>query len=115
MLTDAVWASLRGLVRSSGVQIDRPKGSRHPRFGDFVYPLDYGFLVDTVAGDGGGIDVWLGSGNRDDLVGVLVAVDGSKRDVELKLLLGCTAHEQAVALDASNRGSQNACLISRLG
>ena len=53
------WHCLDQLVSSSRVTIDRPKGSIHPRFEDIVYPLDYGFLEETTASDGAGIDVLL--------------------------------------------------------
>lgn len=39
--------------------IDRPKGSTHPNHSDLIYPLDYGYLEGTAAGDGHDIDVWL--------------------------------------------------------
>ena len=33
------------------VKIDRPKGSKHPKFG-FEYPLNYGYIPYTISGDG---------------------------------------------------------------
>ncbi len=38
------WTALSNLVRSATLRVDRPKGSRHPRYPDRVYPLDYGYL-----------------------------------------------------------------------
>lgn len=40
------------------VIMDRPLGSRHPREG-FIYPVNYGFIPDTVAPDGHEIDVYV--------------------------------------------------------
>ena len=40
------------------VQIDRPLGSRHPKHG-FVYELNYGYIPDTVSGDGEELDVYI--------------------------------------------------------
>lgn len=57
----AFWAALDELVATSTVRIDRPKGTAHPRYPSFIYPLDYGYLEGTQAADGGGIDVWVGS------------------------------------------------------
>lgn len=34
------------------VVIDRPLGSRHPEFKDTIYPINYGYVVDVIAGDG---------------------------------------------------------------
>ena len=55
------WKALDELVSKSEVIIDRPKGTVHPKFPDFVYKVDYGYLKDTSSMDGAGIDVWLGS------------------------------------------------------
>ena len=35
----------------SGV-IDRPAGSRHPRYPDMIYPVNYGYVQGVFAGDG---------------------------------------------------------------
>lgn len=40
------------------VIIDRPLGSRHPRFGD-VYPVNYGFVEGTKSGDGEELDAYV--------------------------------------------------------
>ena len=85
------------LLITNPVIIDRPKGSTHPRYGEAIYPLDYGYLGNTMSSDGGGIDVWLGSldsvvedlGAR-TLTGILCTFDTLKRDAEIKLLIGCT-------------------------
>ena len=97
METDAssldFWQNLEKLIVNHPVMIDRPKGGAHPRFSEMIYPLDYGYLEGTQTVDGDGIDVWLGSGNRQCLNGVLLTVDLSKQDAEIKLLLGCDPAE----------------------
>lgn len=40
------------------VKIDRPFGSKHPRHG-FVYPLNYGFVPDTLSPDGAELDSYI--------------------------------------------------------
>jgi len=55
------WHELDELAAACPVVIDRPKGSRHPRYPDMIYPYDYGYLEGTQAADGGGIDCWIGS------------------------------------------------------
>ncbi|MEM7167671.1 MAG: GNAT family N-acetyltransferase [Planctomycetota bacterium] len=40
------------------VTIDRPLGSKHPR-GDLIYPVNYGFIPGTLAGDGEPIDAYV--------------------------------------------------------
>ena len=87
------------LLLTHSLVIDRPRGSSHPRYPRLIYPLDYGYLENTTSSDGGGIDVWLGSLNQvkdkdgaKTLTGILCTFDTLKRDMEIKLLLGCT-HE----------------------
>lgn len=94
------WQAMSELLVTNNVIIDRPKGSTHPRYPEVIYPLDYGYLENTTASDGGGIDVWLGSlnttMNRIDaqtLTGILCTFDTLKRDAEIKLLLGCTQED----------------------
>ncbi len=58
------WKALDELVNKSEIVIDRPKGSKHPKFPDFIYPVDYGYLKDTASMDGPGIDVWIGSDDK---------------------------------------------------
>lgn len=41
------------------IVIDRPLGSVHPKHSDIVYPVNYGYIPDTVSGDGEEIDVYL--------------------------------------------------------
>jgi len=90
------WQGMSELLVTHSIIIDRPKGKPHPRYPDLIYPLDYGYLENTTASDGGGIDVWLGSLNSvmnkqsaKTLTGILCTFDTLKRDAEIKLLLGC--------------------------
>ncbi len=90
------WEALDALVEGAEIVVDRPRGSRHPDFPEFVYELDYGYLKGTTSADGEGIDVWIGSDPRRRVTGALCTVDLSKRDAELKILVGCTADDCAV-------------------
>ncbi len=107
------WASLDQLVEDCQIVIDRPKGSAHPSYSDLVYPLDYGYLDGTIAQDQGGIDVWLGALPEKTLNGLILTVDLKKRDVEMKLLLGCDEAETQTILRFLNSGSMSATLIRR--
>ena len=109
------WLSLDQLASTHAVAVDRPVGTPHPRYPDFIYPLDYGYLEGTVSGDGGGVDVWLGSIRGSSVTGVVCCVDALKGDVELKLLLGCTHEEMLLVLDIHNDGGQSAVLLVRPG
>jgi inorganic pyrophosphatase len=91
-------------------------GTAHPRYPDFIYPLDYGYLEGTQAADGGGIDVWLGDlGSLPErrATGVVFTVDLHKRDAEMKILTGCTPEEAQIILRTHNDGPQSATLVMR--
>jgi|GEM_PF-401144 len=92
------WTAIDELIRSSEIVIDRPKDSKHPKV-DLIYPLDYGYLSDTSAMDGGGIDVWLGSlGEKSGCDAIICIVDLFKRDSEIKILIGCTETEKEIIM-----------------
>ena len=63
------------LFEKYDIEIDRPKGSAHPKYSDYIYPLDYGFLKGTVSSDGAGIDVWVGSSNVKRANAIISSVD----------------------------------------
>lgn len=87
------WKALDELVSNSEIVIDRPRGSAHPRFPNFIYKVDYGYLKDTASMDGAGIDVWVGSGEK-KIDAIMCIVDLMKRDSEIKILVGCTEEEK---------------------
>ena len=89
------WRLLDALIEGGEIVIDRPKGSRHPEHREIVYPLDYGYIAGTRAPDGEDVDLWLGSEPEKGLRALVVTVDAQKRDVEIKLLIGCTRAEAA--------------------
>jgi len=107
------WATLDAFVATSTLVIDRPKGSRHPRLPAAIYPVDYGYLEGTTAGDGEGIDVFVGSVRPATLGAVVCTADGGKRDAELKLLLGCSEEDTAVIMHFLGSGDLAAILVPR--
>ena len=40
------------------IEIDREYGSKHPKHG-FIYPVNYGYVPNTVSGDGEELDCYL--------------------------------------------------------
>jgi inorganic pyrophosphatase len=107
------WQALDELVATHRLVIDRPRGSAHPRYPDWTYPADYGYLEGTTSGDGAGIDVWRGSLPDITLTAVVCCVDGAKRDVEIKLLVGCSREEVAMIVALHNDGQQAAVSVER--
>ena len=92
-INEDFWKALDELVSNSEIVIDRPKGSAHPRFPNFIYKVDYGYLKNTSSMDGAGIDVWIGSGDK-KIDAIMCIVDLMKRDSEIKILIGCTEEEK---------------------
>jgi len=87
------------LAASDLLVIDRPLGSAHPRFSDLIYPFDYGYIEGTLAADGDGIDVWIGSQGGGALTGILCTFDTIDKDAEIKLLLGCSRADVETIID----------------
>jgi coenzyme F420-0:L-glutamate ligase/coenzyme F420-1:gamma-L-glutamate ligase len=113
--TGEFWGYLDRLAAESRLVIDRTKGSQHPRYPSLIYPLDYGYLEEITTLDHGGIDVWLGSLPERSLDAILMTVDLIKREMEIKLLLGCTDQEKLILLRFHNDYSMRAMLVPRHG
>ena len=107
------WNTLQKLVDESEVEIDRAKESAHPRYPDYIYPFDYGYLAKTTSTDGGEIDCWVGSLGGKDVTGVIVIVDPEKRDSEIKILLGSTPKDMSTILKCHQRGAMEGLLIEK--
>ncbi len=95
------WKALDKLVSNAEIVIDRPKGTAHPKYPNFIYKVDYGYLKDTSSMDGAGIDVWVGSGEK-KIDAIICIVDLLKKDSEIKILIGCTEYEKAIIYETHN-------------
>ena len=94
MPSDEFWTALDTLIADSEIIIDRPKGTAHPKYPDFIYKVNYGYLKNTSSMDGGGIDVWIGTADKKFADAIMVTVDLIKRDSEIKILISCTDEEK---------------------
>lgn len=99
---DEFWKSLEQLISQSDIVIDRPKGSAHPRYPEFIYKVDYGYLKNTSSMDGAGIDVWVGTLPGRSVDAIMVTVDLMKRDSEIKVLISCTEEEKEIICQTHN-------------
>lgn len=90
------WAWWERLIEDQGIEIDRPRGTDHPRYPGWTYPLDYGYIPGTTGGDGRPVDVFVGSGASGLRAALVVRHDAVE---ELKLLWNTSDDEieQAVA------------------
>lgn len=96
------WQALDSLVNQSEIVIDRQKGSAHPKYPDFIYKVDYGYLKNTSSMNGDGIDVWVGSRIDKSIDAIVCIVDLLKRDSEIKILIGCTEEEKEIIYKTHN-------------
>ncbi len=107
------WARLDDLIESSEIVLDRPKGSRHPKYPEMIFPLDYGYLKDTCGGEGEEVDVWVGTAGHRRLTAIACTVHTLEKDAEIKLIIGCTEEEINIIEDFHNGPYQSAIIIKR--
>lgn len=107
------WQKLDTLFLASKVIIDRPKGSKHPEYNQMIYPVDYGYLQDTFSMDHEGIDVFVGSQKSESIDIIILAADILKKDVEIKVLLGCNEEEELQILYFLNSSAFQKTIIIR--
>ena len=76
------------LGRIVTVKMDRQMGSAHPKHG-FIYPVNYGFIPNTVSGDGEELDAYvLGEFKPlDEFEGKVVAIIHRTNDNDDKLVV----------------------------
>lgn len=70
------------------VKMDRPLGTKHPKHG-FVYEVNYGYIPNTVSGDGEELDAYV-LGEHEPLEsfeGVVVAIIHRTNDNDDKLVV----------------------------
>ena len=88
------WQYLNKLVKENEIIIDRPKGTKHPKYNNLIYEFDYGYLKNTKAMDGNEIDVFKGSLHNKNVSTIFCTIDILKKDIEIKILIGCTVSEK---------------------
>ncbi|MDO4194351.1 MAG: Inorganic pyrophosphatase [Erysipelotrichaceae bacterium] len=104
------WQKVDTLFLSSDLKHSRKKGETHPQFKNLVYPVDYGRLVDVTPE----VSVYLGSGSRTLITGLVVAADILQKTLDVKILAGCTEEETDAVLRFLNQTDyQKTVLIRR--
>ena len=111
-MEDDLWIEWERIIDENRIVIDRPRDTAHPRFPDMIYPVDYGYLEQTIGGDSAEIDIFIGSAHS-GLVGLLSTRDAAKDDRETKLLWNLTDEEIETIVSFLNRGAMTASLIRR--
>lgn len=104
------WQKIDSLVLSTNIVISQVKGSHHPKYMNMVYPVDYGYLEDTDQ-----IKVFKGSLKRSSADAVMIVADILKRDLEVKLLWGCTEAEELETIRFINQTDYQKGILVRRG
>ncbi|NQV73964.1 hypothetical protein HQ496_12640 [bacterium] len=86
------WEMWDGAIALKGMTIDRPARSAHPSYPDIIYPIDYGYVNDSISVDGEELDVFVGSASN-GLVAAIFTSDIRKGDQECKLIYNCSPEE----------------------
>lgn len=70
------------------VKMDRPMGSKHPKKG-FIYPVNYGYIPNTVSGDGEELDAYVLGVHEplDNFTGRVIAIIHRLNDDDDKLVV----------------------------
>lgn len=113
MNNEAFWLALEALVNECEIIVDRPKGTPHPLYRDYIYPIDYGYLKGTKAMDGYELDIWIGTAEPKTIDAIVTTVDLNKKDAEIKILYGCTSTEKQVIYNILNQAMMRCILIDR--
>lgn len=106
------WQKIDTLLSSSTLEVVRKKGETHITYPDLVYPADYGRLKDD--NNDKGICVYIGSG-RMEVKSLIVAADILKRDLDVKILVGCNDEEEESVLRFLNQTDFQKTILVRRG
>ena len=69
------WQKVDSLFLSSTKTLMKKKGDHHDTYNNLVYPVDYSRIVDMKSPSAHGVAVYMGSGNRNSVTGLIVAAD----------------------------------------
>ena len=76
------------------IKIDRPYGSKHPKHG-FIYPINYGYVPNTISGDGEELDAYLLGEFKpvDEAEGKCIAIIHRTNDDDDKLVVTANGND----------------------
>ena len=109
------WQKVDTLYLSSGFRLTRKKGDVHPVFKNLIYPTDYGHVKDTKSVSGEGVSVYAGSLSRNTITALVVAADILAKELDVKILVGCTDEEVDQVLRFLNQTDYQKTVLIRRG
>ena len=108
------WQKVDTIFVSSNHIFTRQKGESHPNYPNLIYPTTYGYLEDTSISENE-ICFFKGSIDTNSVDAIVVCMDILKKDLECKLLVGCTNEEELQILHYLNQTDFQKSVILRRG
>ncbi len=108
------WQKIDTIFSSNRLIITKQKGESHSIYKNLKYPVEYGSLDDTLPEESG-ISVFRGSNKAHAVDAVVIAADILKKDIEVKLLIGCTPEEEISILQFMNQTEFQKGILVRRG
>lgn len=105
------WQKVDTLFLSGSIIQTKKKGEAHDTFKNLVYPVDYGKIADLQDD----ISVYLGSGARSQITGLVIAADILSKELDVKVLAGCTEDEVDQVLHFLNQTDFQKTVFIRRG
>ncbi len=109
------WQKVDTLFLSSKLEITRRKGQVHPDFQNLIYPVNYGHLEDTSSASPEGVSAYVGSAAHSIVTALIVSADILKKDLDVKMLIGCTDEEIEEVLRFLNQTDFQKTVLIRRG
>ena len=77
------------LGKEVNVKIDRPLGSIHPKHQNIVYEVNYGYIPNTISGDGEELDCYILGVDKpvEEYTGICIAIIHRINDDDDKLII----------------------------
>ena len=77
------------------IYIDRPIGSKHPKYDEIIYPINYGYIREIIAEDNEFQDAYLLGVNEpvQSYEGIVYAIVERENDLEDKLIIVANNNE----------------------
>ena len=96
--------SYKFLGKNVEVVVDRKLGTHHPKYKDMIYPINYGYIENTISGDGEEIDAYVidEKAPKDKINGLCIGILRRINDDDDKLIV-VTNKDNKYSLDEINK------------
>lgn len=109
------WQKVDTLYLSGNRNLIKKKGEHHDEFQNLVFPVDYARIEDMKSVSGHGVAVYMGSENRNKVSALVVAADILAKELDVKVLAGCTEEEIEDVLRYLNQTDFQKTVLIRRG